>query len=111
MPLFKKDLERIGFDYQGSQLNFPIYSFFDQRNYQQEADMPLGLATDMVLKTLYWEKPMAAAASHNPAVSHIVDFGPGKTSQRLSMDSLKGIGQELPVLATAFAKDFKTLTE
>ncbi|MCB1166970.1 MAG: ACP S-malonyltransferase [Leptospiraceae bacterium] len=111
MPLFEKDLERIGFDYQGSQLKFPIYSFFDQRNYQTEADMPRGLATDMVLRTLYWDKPMKAAAEHSPAVSNIVDFGPGKTSQRLSMDSLKGIGKELPVLAVAFAKDFKQLTE
>ena len=111
MPLFQKDLERIGFDYQGSSLHFPIYSFFDQRNYQQEANMPLGLATDMVLKTLFWDKPMKAAAEHSPAVTQIIDFGPGKTSQRLSMDSLKGIGKELPVLAAAFAKDFKTLTE
>lgn len=111
LPLFEKDLERIQFNYQGSELKFPIYSFYDQRNYQSEPDMPRALARDMVLQTLYWDKPMKAAAESNPAVSHIVDFGPGKTSQRLSMDSLKGIGKELPVLAVAFAKDFKTLTD
>lgn len=107
---FKEDAERIGFKYKGSDLKIPVYSFYDGSNYQEEGEFAMKLATDMVLHRLDWGVALKPAAQ-NSKVTHIIDFGPGKTSQRLSNDSLAALDCKTPVLAAAFAKDFKALTE
>ena len=77
---FEKDIARLKFSYPGSALKVPVYSFFDARNMQDDA-----------------------------GITHVLDMGPGKTSQRLTQDTLKGMGSETPVLAAGVPKDLKTL--
>jgi len=107
---FKPDIEKIGFNYKGSDLKIPVYSFWDGKNLQDEATLGLRMCDDLMVKTLYWEKSMLPV-KQNAGITHILDFGPGKTSQRLSMDTLSSLGREVPVYAIAFAKDLKTVLE
>lgn len=107
-PLFEPDIKAIGFEFQGSELKVPVFSFFDGANLQTHPKLPIKMYEDMAINPLYWEKSMKPAAD-DAKVTHILDFGPGKTSQRLSQDTLAGIGSEKPVLAAAFAKDLSTI--
>ena len=50
-------------------------------------------------------KPVA----ENDEIGTVLDFGPGKTSLRLSVDTLKGMGCEKPVLGAAVPKDLKVI--
>lgn len=106
---FLPELKRIGFNYTGADLKVPVYSFYDGANLQESGDqLGVKMFEDMVLNTLYWEKSMSPAVA-NDKISHILDFGPGKTSQRLSMDTLKELGREIPVLGAAVPKDLKEI--
>ncbi|MBV6492181.1 MAG: hypothetical protein LDLANPLL_00172 [Turneriella sp.] len=107
---FKPDLAKIGFDYKGSDLKMPVYSFWDGSNLQNSPELGMRMTDDLMVKTLYWDKAMQHV-KNDASVTHILDFGPGKTSQRLSMDTLAGLGHEVPVYVVAFAKDLKTVLE
>ena len=107
---FKPDLAKIGFDYKGADLKFPVYSFWDGANLQNAPELGMRMTDDLMVKTLYWDKSMMPV-KNDKSITAILDFGPGKTSQRLSMDTLAGLGHEVPVYAIAFAKDLKTVLE
>lgn len=107
---FKPDLAKIGFDFKGADLKFPVYSFWDGANLQNEPELGMRMTDDLMVKTLYWDKAMLPV-KNDKSITAILDFGPGKTSQRLSMDTLAGLGHEVPVYAIAFAKDLKTVLE
>ncbi len=100
------DIERIGFKFTGKDLKVPVYSFNTGDNYQSDDKLPMTLYGDMAIKVLYWDKAVQAVDGN---VSHILDFGPGKTSQRLSQDTLKEMGREPTILAAGVPKDLKTL--
>lgn len=106
---FEPEIKRIGFDYSGAQLQRPVYSFYDSSDLRdQGANLPIRMYIDMAIHPLYWEKSMRPAAENN-AVTHILDFGPGKTSQRLSGDALASLPRQLPVLAAAVPKESKEI--
>lgn len=106
---FEADIKRIGFSFPGSVLKIPVYSFYDGRNLQQDKDIAIGMYLDMAINPLYWDKSMKPVAS-NSKVAAIVDFGPGKTSQRLSEETLEGLGAAgKRVLAVAVPKDLEAL--
>jgi len=107
---FKPDLAKIGFEFKGTDLKFPVYSFSDGANLQQETDLGMRMTDDLMVQTLYWDKAMLPV-KNDTSITAILDFGPGKTSQRLSQDTLAGLGREVPVYAIAFAKDLKTVLE
>lgn len=107
---FKPDLAKIGFDFKGSDLKFPVYSFWDGANLQHSPELGLRMTDDLMVKTLYWDKAMLPV-KNDKSITAILDFGPGKTSQRLSMDTLTGLGHEVPIYAIAFTKDLKTVLE
>ena len=105
---FAKDIEKIGFHYTGKDLKSPVISFSDGKDLRTENELGMRMCDDLMVQPLYWDKAMAPVAE-NSAISHVIDFGPGKVSQRLSVDTLKGLSNETPVFAAAFAKDLKTL--
>lgn len=107
---FKPDLAKIGFDFKGSDLRFPVYSFWNGDNLQNENDLGMRMTDDLMVKTLYWEKSLLPV-KNDASIHAILDFGPGKTSQRLSMDTLAALGHEVPVYAIAFAKDLKSVLD
>ena len=105
---FEKDIARIGFTYPGSALKVPVYSFFDGRNMQLDPELAIKMYVDMAIHPLFWEKSIAPAA-RMPGLTHVIDFGPGKASQRLTQDTLAALGKELPVLSASVPRDLKTL--
>ncbi len=105
---FEADLKRLAFSYPGSALKIPVYSFYDGRNLQSDKDIAIGMYLDMAINPLYWDKSMKPVAD-SAKISTIVDFGPGKTSQRLSEETLQGLGVEKNVLACAVPKDLEAL--
>lgn len=105
---FEADIKRLSFSYPGSSLKVPVFSFWDGRNMQGDADIAIPMYIDMAINALYWEKSIEPAA-RDSKVTHIIDFGPGKTSQRLTQDTLAGLKSETPVLAVAVPKDQKEL--
>lgn len=108
--LFEPDITRIGFTYRGTDLKIPTYSFYDGRNMQNDGDkLPIHMYMDMAVHNLFWDKSIKPAAD-DAKITHVIDFGPGKTSQRLTQDTLAGFKCEKPVFAVAFAKDWKELT-
>lgn len=106
---FEADRKKIGFNYQASDLKIPVYSFADGKDYRQLTDMCATMTRDLLVSTLYWEKAVSPIQTLKPA--HIIDFGPGKTSQRLTQDTLAGFGLDVPVSALANAKDMKAFIE
>lgn len=106
---FEPEIKRIGFDYKGEDLKLPVYSFFDKKDLRTEgANLPIKMYVDMAINPLYWQKSMEPVVE-NKKITHIIDFGPGKTSQRLSADTLGEMGSETPVLAVAVPKEFKEI--
>lgn len=106
-PIIESEIRHIDFSLHGDEIKLPVHSFYDQANYQELGEaLPLRMFEDLMLHTLYWDKAVQLVAV-NKEISHVLDFGPGKTTQRLSIDTLKALGCEKPVLA--LAKDFKAL--
>ncbi len=106
---FEEDRKRIGFDFKASELKIPVYSFADGKDYRDLADLCKTMTYDLLVSTLYWEKALTPLKTLKP--THIVDFGPGKTSQRLTSDTLTGFSLDIPILGMANAKEIKSFTE
>lgn len=104
---FYADIDRIGFQFKGSDLKFPVISFYDGENLQSEDSLGKKLCEDLMINTLYWDKSINGGISAGS--KNILDFGPGKTSQRLTMDTLTGLSAEAEVLSVANPKDQKVL--
>ena len=105
---FSKDVEKIGFNFKGSDLKIPLYSFHDGRNMQEDIELGNAMCEELMIKTLHWNKSLEPVKADS-SITHVIDFGPGKTSQRLSLDTLKGMGCETPVLSVANSKDLKVI--
>jgi len=105
---FEKDIETLGFNYKGSDLKMPVYSFTDGRDIRSDEYIGISMYKDLMIENLYWDKSMQAVVNEKN-VTHILDFGPGKTSQRLSQAALKALDSQLPVLAVATPKDLKAV--
>ena len=107
---FQNDMQNIGFELYGSRLKKPLYSFVDGRNLQHDEKLAMVFCEELMLKPLYWEKGLLPAIQDS-SVTHILDFGPGKTSQRLSDDIFKSQQCEKPIYSAAVLKDQKILFE
>ncbi|MDH5720187.1 MAG: hypothetical protein OEZ13_06130 [Spirochaetia bacterium] len=108
--VFNSDMKNIGFELFGSKLKLPLYSFFDGRNMQKDEKLAMTFCDELMIKPLFWEKGILRVIKENE-ITHIIDFGPGKTSQRLSADILKSHNCEKPILSAAVIKDQKILFE
>lgn len=106
---FERDRKTVGFDYPASDLKIPVYSFADGKDYRHVNDLCGTMTRDLLVSTVYWEKALTPLRELRP--THVIDFGPGKTSQRLTQDTLTGFGMDIPVAALANAKDMKAFTE
>ncbi|MBL8021317.1 MAG: ACP S-malonyltransferase [Leptospirales bacterium] len=107
-PSFEADIKRLGFSYPGSALKIPVYSFYDGRDLRKDADIAIGMYLDMAINPLYWDKSMKPVAD-DAGITTVIDFGPGKTSQRLSEETLQGLGATKTVLAAALPKELETI--
>ena len=100
-----KDMERIGFSYKGSDLKIPVYSIFDGRNYQNEADISLPLFKEVLIKALYWAKAITSFVKTPKLVG--IDFGPSVVSQKLTQANLGT--SENKIYSASSPKDIKVL--
>lgn len=100
-----KDMERIGFSYKGSDLKIPVYSIFDGRNYQNEADISLPLFKEVLIKALYWDKAITSFVKTPKLVG--IDFGPSVVSQKLTQANLGT--SENKIYSASSPKDIKVL--
>lgn len=105
---FAKDIKAIDFNYKGSDLKGPVISFADGADLGKVENLGMRMCEDLMINPLYWDKSMRQAT--DKSITQILDFGPGKVSQRLSQDTLKAMDCETPVYAVAFARDLKNLT-
>ena len=106
---FSEDLKRISFNFSGTDIKFPVYSFADGRNIQNDKEIGLNMAEDITVRPLYWKKAIASIPS-SESITHILDFGAGKAIQRLSSEILLEMSCDKPVLSAVVPRDFKILT-
>jgi len=76
-----------GMPYSGRDLVFPVYSFTDGRNLQEEGDLFAVLADLMMNGILDWRIAIRALKD-DPLVTHVLDFGPGRGSAMLTHATL-----------------------
>ncbi len=100
---FNNSTRHINFIYQGSDLKLPVYAFSDGRNIQKDLDLRTDLYKELLLRTLYWDKALAPFITQNVKVC--LDFGPAKTTQRLTQDTFRKRGVDVDVYALALLKE------
>jgi malonyl CoA-acyl carrier protein transacylase len=106
---FVDDMNYIDFHYKGSKMLRPVYSFLDGRDMRGDEDLQATMFVDMAIMPLYWNKVVAPML--NETVTHVIDFGPGKTSQRFTQDTLAQAGSSKPVIPVAVPREAKKLAE
>ncbi len=111
IPIFESELDYLDFRLSGQDLQLPVYSFCDGGSYQKlDSALPYRMYQDLMLHTLYWSKALEPARAQTE-LSHILDFGPGKTTQRLSADNLRKEEYSKAILALALPKEMRRLQE
>ena len=108
---FEKDIETLNMPFKGSDLKIPVYSFSDGRNMQADDKLSLVLYKELMINPLYWEKALKSSIENHASVELVLDFGPGKVSQRLSQEVFQGLGKEINIATLAMPKEQQTLLE
>ncbi len=101
------DVKKENFVYNTKDLKFPIYTFSSGKDYREYKDLLPIMTRDLYVNTLYWDlalKPISMLK-----VDYIIDFGPGKTSQRLTEENLPHLQYSVPILCMANPKDAKEI--
>ncbi len=107
LPIMQREIEHIGFELSKEELVLPVYSFYDEQNYQDLSEpLPMRMVKDLMVHPLYWHKALKPLAAKSQ-ITHILDFGPGKVTQRLTTDTLSERQPPIPVLALATPKEMK----
>ncbi|MCH1912912.1 ACP S-malonyltransferase [Leptospira noguchii] len=99
------DMERIGFNFKGSDLKIPVYSIFDGRNMQSDSELGIPLFREMLIKTLYWDKAVKPFITATNVTG--IDFGPSVVSQKLTQANMGT--SENKIYAVSSPKDIKVL--
>jgi len=102
------ELDRIGFRFSGKDLALPCISFYDGKGLADEIDLGVRLIEDMAIHQLYWDRAVMPALQNG--TTHIIDFGPGKTSTKLTREVIASHEQELIYKCVAIPKDYRFLT-
>lgn len=107
--IFEQEIKYINFVYNGSDIKIPVISFADGQDMRDSGkDLPIKMYVDMAIKPLYWDKSVKPGVDES-SVTHFIDFGPGKTSMRLSQDVMKDLDASKDILGAAVPKDLKTI--
>lgn len=107
--VLKADLDKIGFNFSGADMKVPIYSFSDGHNLQTDENLAEVTVRDIADNPLHWDKAIAPLLKETDETI-VIDFGPGKVSQRLTQAFLKEKEKEnTTIYAMAVPRDQKTL--
>lgn len=106
---FLNDCSAIKFDYKGSDLQLPVYSFINQSNLQESNDLAETLCKALMMQQLDWSKALIPLKKYS--FETVLDFGPGKVSQRLSLDVFSEIGllKQDSILAVTVLRDLNVI--
>lgn len=105
---FSADVADIGFHFKGSDLKVPVFSFSDGRNLQNEENLALSLVDEIATNSLDWSQAIRPSLESNRSVTYL-DFGPGKVSQKFTLDALKMAEKDSRVIALASPRDQKKI--
>jgi len=87
-------------------LKIPVYTFANGEDYRKMFGLMPIMSRDLLVSTLHWDMAVKPAIN---TVDYIIDFGPGKTSQRLTQETITSLGGNINVLCLANPKDVKEL--
>ena len=110
VPKMQEDMKRIGFHINGLDLKIPLYSFSDGKSLKNDMDLGDRLSREMAVNTLDWKKAVDPVIADS-SITHILDFGPGKTSSRLSGEIFSDSGRKFEMLSASLPRDYKILME
>ncbi len=96
-PQLEADLARIRFEYSGSELKIPVYSFYDGRNLQDDEQIAINLYLDVLINRLEWRRALEPVL--DDAITHVIDFGPGNENQHVSRRLFEEMGCDKPIFS------------
>lgn len=102
-----EDIKKENFSYDTKDLKFPIFTFSTGKDYREESHLLPVMTKDLLVNTLHWD--LALKPISTIKVDYIIDFGPGKTSQRLTEENLPNLQYSVPILCMANPKDIKEI--
>lgn len=102
-----EDVRKLNFSYDTKDFKIPIYTFATGEDYRNHSDLLKIMGKDLLINTLHWDKAILPAVNHQ--VGYIIDFGPGKTSQRLTTENLEHFQSNIPVLTMSNPKEVKEI--
>ncbi|MFN3604796.1 MAG: hypothetical protein ACK4UJ_08810 [Leptonema sp. (in: bacteria)] len=103
VPKVLEDIKKENFPYNTKDFKFPIYTFSNGQDYRTSEDLLPTMTKDLLVNTLHWDLALRSLTQLD--VSYIIDFGPGKTSQRLSEETLQSLSFSIPILCMANPKE------
>ncbi len=106
--LMVKEIDRMNFSYQGSQLKVPVYSIHDGRNLQQDSELAMVMFREMVLQVLHWDKA-TKTLREDTSIENVIDFGPSKVSSRLTGGHLTNMDKAPDILCLSNPKDLNAI--
>ncbi|MBI4365840.1 MAG: SDR family NAD(P)-dependent oxidoreductase [Deltaproteobacteria bacterium] len=98
LPAFRADCKRIGFRADAADLQKPVYATDDGRNLRASTNLLDDLLAMQWLHPVHW--PTAVRAAVRDGVTHVVDFGPGEASVKLTGMNAEGRGVAVIAAAT-----------
>lgn len=106
VPKILEDMKKENFSYDMKDLKIPVYTFANGEDYRKMFGLMPIMSRDLLVSTLHWDMAVKPAIN---TVDYIIDFGPGKTSQRLTQETITSLGGNINVLCLANPKDVKEL--
>ncbi len=106
VSLVLEDMKKENFSYDMKDLKIPVYTFANGQDYRTMNGLMPVMTRDLLVSTLYWDLSLKPIINN---VDYIIDFGPGKTSQRLSQETLEAMNSNIEVLCLANPKDAKSI--
>ncbi len=100
-----EDMNKENFSYDMKDLKFPVYTFSNGQDYNSLNNLLAVMTRDLLVSTLYWNKVIQNIKDRQNEIAFIIDFGPGKTSQRLTQEILEDLNLEKSIYAMANPKE------
>ncbi len=98
------------FPYRGSDLQYPIYSFYDGRDLREMDRLGEFLADVMMSMPLYWDQALRGLLD-DPTITHVLDFGPGKVTTILTRTILEQQGRKAELLSAVGRAGLRRILE
>lgn len=106
--VFPAVIRELGYNFTGKDLKIPVYSFTDGANLQSTENLADRLYEEMTIQQLDWGKALSLLQKEQDLT--ILDFGPGRVSQKLTQDWMVQNELSHEIYAASYVKDLRKLT-